>query len=365
MKTPNSRIDNCMFKIDWLQVGLRLPLIEDETIHTYDRLWWQICTAWEWIEHLYPDAVDFIKSNVRIARYKLVYEAVDPYGETILTIAANREDEPVQIRITGNKHDYAIRLLSDVRFLTFEHKSFNDVTVNDDPLHQYINKRYGREVEQFPSMYVQRVDLAFDFMDSSMTFDAAVSLIKSINEKPELPTPFKISTAGDWLTKKDGRTLYFGSRKSDAMIRLYEKSKQLQLHEGEDFHRLEFEFKPNSVSNPIKGWQSIFKEKLYNFFYPKTAEHTTEIFQVSSVSTHVANIFSNLKLAPYVKTMKKETTDIKAVAHMLYQYAARVQGIKEHTPLDLNKMFSDVHDMKQDGAESKDILKYVYDIVNA
>jgi len=365
MNTPKSRIDNCMFKIDWLQVGLRLPPIEDETIHTYDRLWWQICTAWEWIEHLYPESVDFIKSHVRIPRYKLVYEAIDSYGETILTIAANKEDEPVQIRVTGNKHDYALRLLNDSRFLTFEHKEFKDHTEEKDKLLKYINKRYGRDVEKFPTMYVQRVDLAFDFMDSSMPFDTAVALIKSINDKPELPTPFKIATAGDWLTKKDGRTLYFGSRKSDAMIRLYEKSKQLQLHEGEAFHRLEFEFKPNAVSNPIKGWQSMFKEKLYNFFNPKNAEHTTEIFQVSSVSTHVANIFSNLKLTPYTKTMKKETTDVKAVAHMLYQYAARVQGIKEHTELDLNKMFSHVHDMKQDGAEPKDVLKYVYDLVNA
>lgn len=47
----------------------------------------------------------------------------------------------------------------------------------------------------------------------------------------------KLRTDGDWITGEDGRTLYVGSRKSPAMLRIYEKGKQPQYALREDVSR--------------------------------------------------------------------------------------------------------------------------------
>lgn len=103
---------------------------------------------------------------------------------------------------------------------------------------------------------VARVDSFFDFGgmgDGDETWDALYDAV--VRFAKDRPYPVKTALSGDFHDKMGGRTMYLGSRKSKAYVRLYEKGKQtrngLTKRQREaiptDWVRLEVEVKPKGV----------------------------------------------------------------------------------------------------------------------
>lgn len=93
---------------------------------------------------------------------------------------------------------------------------------------------------------ITRVDLAHDDMTGeSVSVDLAESWVRDglFNVGGRNP---KTSCAGDWLFRKEGRTLYIGSRGSGKMLRIYEKGKQLGGGANPRWVRVEVELKNQS-----------------------------------------------------------------------------------------------------------------------
>ncbi len=91
---------------------------------------------------------------------------------------------------------------------------------------------------------VSRVDVAIDFFGDH-AFNRLTELLKDL----ALRRGLKVSTVGDWLLGKDGRTLYLGSRSSEACFRIYEKGKERLAkndieHADPRWVRCELELKP-------------------------------------------------------------------------------------------------------------------------
>lgn len=85
-----------------------------------------------------------------------------------------------------------------------------------------------------------RVDLAVDFLDGEHTVDDAVKMYEcgGFGSGGRQPST---SCAGDWIGKKDGRTLYVGKSKNGKMLRVYEKGIQMGDF-GSEWVRYEVQF---------------------------------------------------------------------------------------------------------------------------
>ena len=70
---------------------------------------------------------------------------------------------------------------------------------------------------------VTRVDAAEDFAQASASDELAAVCLAHADKRR-----VSVYHAGDWHRGVDGRSIYFGSRKSDAFTRLYEKGKQMR-----------------------------------------------------------------------------------------------------------------------------------------
>lgn len=88
------------------------------------------------------------------------------------------------------------------------------------------NAIYFRELvrEVWPEHSVTRIDVAEDMQGVGL-FEELTDILLEHKDRNRV----NISVVGDWLTDKsaNGRTLYLGSPKSSASIRLYEKGKQI------------------------------------------------------------------------------------------------------------------------------------------
>lgn len=81
-------------------------------------------------------------------------------------------------------------------------------------------------IGSLPGYRLTRVDLAVDLHDGEYTVDDAATWAAegqfTYNGRPP-----SLDTQGDWLTRRDGRTLYVGKSANGKMLRVYEKGKQL------------------------------------------------------------------------------------------------------------------------------------------
>ena len=158
---------------------------------------------------------------------------------------------------------------------------------------------------------VSRLDVAEDF-DGPGTWHRLESLCLNVARGAGL----KVTQYGDFRKDRDessGRTWYFGSRQSLAMVRLYEKGKQMdaKARYGEppvspDWCRLELELKPQNRD-------------------AKERAARLEPSQCWGVS-HWTRKLSQRVLAADVErvrmTMERETDDVRALRHMIEQYGA-------------------------------------------
>jgi hypothetical protein len=131
--------------------------------------------------------------------------------------------------------------------------------------------------EEWPSHYVTRVDVAYDFMDGEpwpSLYESCVTTADYLDSGEPRERPLKVATVGDWIRADEGfpggRTLYVGSMKSPVLARLYEKGKQMralypdQLEKyPEGWVRLELQVRPTgdarlelAKSDPASFWGS-------------------------------------------------------------------------------------------------------------
>lgn len=144
-----------------------------------------------------------------------------------------------------------------------------------------------------------RADIALDF-DGEQYFDKLASDLVAIAKKRALKT----STVGDWIQKKEGRTLYVGSRTSVFMMRLYEKYKQKNIDtHGEKTVRLELEIKPVKTARKksflLSPLDLVSSSRSFSEIYQK-------YFKLTDGLT--------------MNQIKKESDHERALSHMIKQY---------------------------------------------
>lgn len=236
-------------------------------------------------------------------------------GEVLVNISARNKKFGCSVTIQGGLHPVALSVL-------------------DTPM-------YKRS-----STYIQRVDVAFDFMESDEPYDKVYPVLADIAKNEQR----NVSTAGDWLYKEKGRTLYLGSRGGFSFVRFYEKGKQLKnqdkgTYDGEDFNRLEFEFHPKKVTPSKAGFLDDFKKKLYMMFF--TDDWSVEnVLSYCTMATKITNEIIDMKIAPQQKTKRKYEDEYASVAHMLNQYSKIVNSLLETHSISLNELFSTVASAK-------------------
>lgn len=142
--------------------------------------------------------------------------------------------------------------------------------INSDPHAWASGEDTDRFVEIVRSIWpdrhtVSRMDSAEDFQGSG-AWDKLNSLCLAVADDLRL----KVSQAGDYHRLEDGRTLYVGSRKSAAYIRLYEKGKQLRsrvVHGAElipeDWCRLEVQVRPQKAAKKTAAY--VTPEQAWGF----------------------------------------------------------------------------------------------------
>jgi DNA relaxase NicK len=109
---------------------------------------------------------------------------------------------------------------------------------------------------EFPEHLVIRADVAADLVGDDTAWETLEALALSIADRKAL----KVCHHGDFHRGEDGRTINLGSRQSAAMLRLYEKGKQLGI--DPTWVRAELEVKPQTTqareylatAEPIQFW---------------------------------------------------------------------------------------------------------------
>lgn len=158
--------------------------------------------------------------------------------------------------------------------------------------------------EHFPEHRVSRFDVALDF-DDPKAFDLLVSMGLDIANMYGLKT----NLIGDWIGKKDGRTLYIGGMQSTHRIRIYEKGHE-QRKKGVDcslsWVRVELVCKPERSKRVLASKMTCPEVA---FSCPWTSEFYNLIFDSSC---------QGIKLT----SMRKKTPVILSLEAMFHQYAS-------------------------------------------
>lgn len=149
------------------------------------------------------------------------------------------------------------------------------------------------------SHFVMRCDAALDISGGDSFLDLAGALSKYAESQNMVTT-----NSGDWSTGRAGRTLYVGSRSSDAFLRFYEKGKQLGA--DPDWLRFEVQAQPSKMN----------KKMALAFMSP---------FQVFSSCKAGLAVLGMLGICPDIVAIDKEerprTDKQRALEHMLAQYS--------------------------------------------
>lgn len=158
---------------------------------------------------------------------------------------------------------------------------------------------------------VSRLDVAQDF-DGPGSWDRLESVCLDVAQKAGL----KVTQFGDFRSDRDpdsGRTWYFGSRQSLAMVRLYEKGIQMasKARFGEppisrDWVRLELELKPQNI---------VAKEKASRLM-------PFECWGVSHWTKRLSCLVLSSDVERVSMTLDRDHDDVRAIRHMVTQYGS-------------------------------------------
>lgn len=212
---------------------------------------------------------------------------------------------------------------------------------------EYPNELAAMVRKHFPDNHqVTRLDSAQDF-DEVGAFDKFCKIGIELANRRNL----RINQVGDWVNNKPGRTLYLGSPKSSAMVRIYEKGEELKARApyhmrqfiSDNLVRVEMQCRPKR--NQREKAAVVTPEEVWGF-----ANWTKEL--ASSV----------LELdVPRVKVDDwRKNTDLKAIAWMCKQYGGALERMAHsmgwsNLGLYLRDMVSDVKRVQE---PNKDYLSW-------
>jgi len=109
------------------------------------------------------------------------------------------------------------------------------VQASGEPTPDVVNVLRG----EWPTHRVSRADSCRDYSDPE-----AWRRLSKLGLSVARDHGVKTSTAGDWIGKRDGRTLYVGSKKARLFARIYEKGKQLGALADPNLVRAEVQVRP-------------------------------------------------------------------------------------------------------------------------
>lgn len=290
---------------------------------------------------------------------------IDPEGQINLIYEEIKDvfHVPTALSDVGQKQAHYSKTLSVIEVESGEvlanisgrNKNFGCSITIQGGLHPVAMLFLDTDLFKRQSTYVQRLDVAFDFLEEDESFDDVYPLLADIAKSQERD----VTTAGDWLFKQKGRTLYLGSRSGFSFVRFYEKGKQLRetasgTYKGPDFNRLEIEFKPKKVSPAKAGFLQEFKQKMYGMFLTEGWNAET-VLSYCAMTTAISHKVLDMKISPLQKTKEKHEDQYASVCHMLVQYSKICTTILETHTCDFNKLFSMVADMRLKNASPQTI----------
>lgn len=254
---------------------------------------------WDWYSGTVPDLAETVLETVAAG-------LSSPAAEVVQRRARNGYDHGVAFRVGGR--DVACCYYGGMGNRGWVHL---EATGDDaEPFARVMRAAY-------PNHRVTRFDSAQDY-DGPGTWDRLAAIGLRIADEAGL----KVTHVGDWHRGQDGRTLYFGSRKSDISVRLYEKGKQLGSHllgEGElraDWCRLEVQVRP-------KG----------DVRYHAATVSAEEAWGFSRWSRRLILVVDGCDVAR-VNMQKHRLSDCEqAVLHMIGQYGPAVERLLEEKGL--------------------------------
>lgn len=176
-----------------------------------------------------------------------------------------------------------------------------------------IGRDFVREF--YPIHRVARADVAFDFREEG-GFERMVQIIEPIARKSGAAVTF----LGDPEPgQKAGRTMYFGSWKSDVQLKVYEKGLERRAKgvpdAPEDWIRVELKTQPRKERKSLAA--TMDEDQLWGL--SKWTKATLEKLDGTVVEYQPD------------RSMRKSTAD-RAVAHMLKQYAGPMRAfVQEHS----------------------------------
>tara|TARA_R110000823_G_C15945686_1_gene500973 strand:- start:3226 stop:4206 length:981 start_codon:yes stop_codon:yes gene_type:complete len=317
------------FKFDWLQITVP-PILVSPTyteLNITEPLLIMVRNTFNLISGLVPHT-KLVETTISLKFYKLTLAVVCQFtGETLLTISAAQTNQGVCIQIPGGNHNLCFSLIHHPLFM-------------------------------HPETRVTRADLCLDIYEDDYEFNHLAGVLNNFATDNRYST----SVAGDWLNCKKGRTLYVGARTGFTMLRYYEKSLQLQLPDNhKKYNRLEFEFKPMKVSEPVKGFMHNFKLSLLHYF---NRSSYLSPFSFSNFAQKSIELVANSSIKKVESSARKEKKVLFSFAHMLFQYSTCVKSVKEDYSINLDELFELVAFAKKAGTTENDIKCLLLDYLH-
>ena len=190
-------------------------------------------------------------------------------------------------------------------------------------------------VKKFETAKFKRIDLTLDVVNANM-----LDFIKNSILEEKYKTRYKKYTIiQEFSTKtaeKTAETVYFGSRKSENMIRIYDKAAEQKIEA--DICRIEIELKKNSAH---KVAQDINKEEdlqtLINGILKNNLNFLQEKRKKNTARNHISEKWKTAinydSTAIYRSATEKEETSLTAKADWLYKQIARTYTMCKNTNL--------------------------------
>lgn len=230
MPIPNPQIEH---SLDWLQYSVAWPDVISD---------WPIvemagsALARTAIPHMHVSKIEMPQQDTTrvfgMQGYTLTYD----YAYATVHVHPERREQKIGVRMTGDN----LRLYREL----------------------------GGTTEKLAQAYrglkahASRVDIAFDFRDWNIDITRVYLDWKSgkVSTRARKVSPYTEARKGDDGGIVEATTLYFGSRSSEVMLRLYDKGKQ--TGQGGDWKRLEIEVKGERAHTTMQdiyshGLQSV------------------------------------------------------------------------------------------------------------
>lgn len=195
--------------------------------------------------------------------------------------------------------------------------------------------------EQWPDdHHVTRMDSRIDFRDTGdaetlwtrlydQCLDLAAWRTKDNGERVKRARPIQTRHYGDYVEKVRGRTLYMGSPKADALVRLYEKGKQMRGQSVKpdtsiplDWCRLEVQVRPKKQARARAAHLSPL-----------------EVWGMAVWTRDLLHVIEGIEVTHEPLDVWRETNDERALMWLAHQYGPTLDRLAEANGGDWSKVF--------------------------